>query len=148
MNFIQKLTQDTLNGNWDFHWKYVDGTKTYTFNVPKHYLSGMNFSLEKDSDMVILPNGYGLIYDKNALKALRDAVDVSLENTADKSIEMYLSGETMTEEQQTSEEEADIETKTEQPVKEKSNEKAVNKLNRNVGVTTRPDPTTKSPTKR
>jgi len=125
MNFIQKLTQDTLNGDWDFKWKYNDGSKTYTFNVPKHYLTGMNFSLEKDPDMVILPNGYGLIYDKNALKALKDAVDVSLENTADKSVEMYLAGETMTEEQQANEEEAN--TEIEQPVEEKTKEETKSK---------------------
>jgi len=128
MNFIQKLTQDTLNGDWDFKWKYNDGSKTYTFNVPKHYLTGMNFSLEKDPDMVILPNGYGLIYDKNALKALKDAVDVSLENTADKSIEMYLAGETMTEEQQASKEEDEAD----QPVEEKPKEKILKKSEKKV----------------
>lgn len=126
MNFIQKLTQDTLNGNWDFHWKYNDGSKIYTFNVPKHYLTGMNFSLEKDQDMIVLPNGYGLIYDKSAMKALRDAVDLSLENTADKSVEMYLAGETMTEEQQASEEENNAETG--KIVEEKPKEKVVKKL--------------------
>jgi hypothetical protein len=126
MNFIQKLTQDTLNGDWNFSWKYNDGSKTYTFNVPKHYLTGMNFSLEKDPDMVILPNGYGLIYDKNALKTLKDAVDVSLEKTADESVKMYLVGETMTEEQQASEDES----KVEQPVEEKSKEKVVNELDK------------------
>lgn len=120
MNFIQKLTEDTLNGNWDFHWKYTDSSKTYSFNVPKHYLTGMNFSLEKDADMIILPNGFGLIYSKESLIALKNAVDTSLENTADKSTEMYLSGEGVTEEEAGDGESGD----SEQPIEEKPRKKS------------------------
>lgn len=122
MNFIQKLTEDTLNGEWDFGWKYTDSTKTYAFNVTKHYLTGMNFSLEKDPEMLILPNGYGLIYNKEAMVALRDAVDVSLESTADQSIEKYLSGEGVVEEE-TSDGESVEDGDSEKLVEEKPKEK-------------------------
>jgi hypothetical protein len=122
MNFIQKLTEDTLNGEWDFGWKYTDSTKTYAFNVTKHYLTGMNFSLEKDPEMLILPNGYGLIYNKEAMVALRDAVDVSLESTADQSIEAYLSGEGVSEEESVDGESVE-DGNSEQPIEEKPKEK-------------------------
>jgi hypothetical protein len=140
MNFIQKLTEDTLNGDWDFRWKYNDGSKTYTFNVPKHYLTGMNFSIEKDADMIILPNGFGLIYSKESLIALKNAVDASLENTADKSTEMYLSNEGVTEEETSDEEDGDSNL----PAGEKPDKQEKLK----VGVITHPDPKTKSANKK
>jgi hypothetical protein len=88
MNFVEKLIEDTYNGDWDFFWKYSDGSKTYTINKAKHYLSGLNFSFENDKKLIIFPNGYGLTTE--LLEELRDSVDNSLERTVDKSIEMYL----------------------------------------------------------
>jgi len=110
-----------LDGKWNFSWKYNDGSKTYTFNVLRHYLTGMNFSLEKDPTMLILPNGFGLIYDKESLLALKNAVDISLENTADECIEMYLSGEEVTEEE-SADNESDY---SEQAIEKETKEKGV-----------------------
>jgi hypothetical protein len=98
MNFVQKLIDDTNNGDWDFVWKYNDGSKTYTFNKTKHYLSGLNFSLENNNPLIIFPNGYGLKTD--LLSELESAVLQSLERTVDTSIEMYMSGKELTPEEE------------------------------------------------
>jgi hypothetical protein len=77
---------------WDGGWKYTEASDTYTFNVPKHYLSGLNFSIIKDNKLIIFPNGYGIEYSKEFLAQLKNAVDISLERTVDSDIKMYLSG--------------------------------------------------------
>ena len=96
MNFIQKLTQDTSSGMWDFIWKYSDGAKSFTFNKQKHYLSGLSFSMEKDNDLLVFPNGFGLNVGKEALTELKNVVILSLERTVKDSISTYLSGDDIT----------------------------------------------------
>jgi hypothetical protein len=100
MNFIQKLIDDTDKGDWDFSWKYSDGSKSYTFQVPKHYLSGMNFSIDNDPNIMIFPNGYSIKYDKSLLAKLKDSIDKSLERTVDECVKLYLMGKEMTPEQE------------------------------------------------
>jgi hypothetical protein len=92
MNFIQKLTKDTQDGMWDGAWKYTEASDTYTFNVPKHYLSGLNFSIVKNNKLIIFPNGYGMTTSSEVLEQLRDAIVISLERTVKDDIKMYLSG--------------------------------------------------------
>ena len=96
MNFIQKLTQDTSSGMWDFIWKYSDGAKSFTFNKQKHYLSGLSFSMEKDNDLLVFPNGFGLNVGSEAIILLMASVIDSLERTVRDSVETYLSGEVVT----------------------------------------------------
>lgn len=91
MSFIQKLTKDTQDGIWDGGWKYTEASDTYAFNVTKHYLSGLNFSIVKNNKLIIFPNGYGIEYSKESLIQLKNAVDVSLERTVDSDIKEYLS---------------------------------------------------------
>jgi len=98
MKFVQKLIDDTNNGDWDFKWKYSDGSQTYTFNQPKHYLSGLNFSLTANKKLLIFPNGYGL--ETTLLENLKKAIDVSLERTVDESMRLYVEGKEMTQEQE------------------------------------------------
>jgi len=98
MKFVQKLIDDTDNGDWDFKWKYSDGSETYTFNQPKHYLSGLNFSLLANKKLLVFPNGYGL--ETNLLENLKKAIDVSLERTVDESMRLYVEGKEMTQEQE------------------------------------------------
>jgi len=98
MKFVQKLIDDTNKGDWDFKWKYSDGSQTYTFNQPKHYLSGLNFSLTANKKLLIFPNGYGL--ETPLLKNLKEAIDVSLERTVDESMRLYVEGKEMTQEQE------------------------------------------------
>jgi len=93
MNFIQKLTKDTLSGMWDYDWKYSDGAKSYTFNLTKHYLSGLTFSIDKDPGAVVFPNGLLVRVEGEDLIGLRDACDVSLKNTFEDSVKRYMSGE-------------------------------------------------------
>ena len=98
MKFVQKLIDDTNKGDWDFKWKYSDGSQTYTFNQPKHYLSGLNFSLMVNKKLLIFPNGYGL--ETNLLENLKKAIDASLERTVDESMRLYVAGKEMTQEQE------------------------------------------------
>ena len=98
MKFVQKLIDDTNKGDWDFKWKYSDGSQTYTFNQPKHYLSGLNFSLLANKKLLIFPNGYGL--ETNLLENLKKVIDVSLERTVDESMRLYVEGKEMTQEQE------------------------------------------------
>jgi hypothetical protein len=93
MNFIEKLIEETINGNLDFVWKYNDGTQMYTFKIPKHPLNETSFSLAKDPGLIVLPNGCGVDYSKELLKQLRDAVDQSIIRTADTIMRDYVSGE-------------------------------------------------------
>jgi len=98
VKFVQKLIDDTNKGDWDFKWKYSDGSQTYTFNQPKHYLSGLNFSLMVNKKLLIFPNGYGL--ETNLLENLKKAIDASLERTVDESMRLYVAGKEMTQEQE------------------------------------------------
>lgn len=91
--FLQKLIENTNSGDLDFVWKYNDGSKSYTFIIPKHYLSGMNFSLEKDFGLLIFPNGFAIEYSKENINQLKDSINISLERTVETSIKMYV-GET------------------------------------------------------
>ena len=100
MDFVQKLTEDTMRGDWDFCWKYSDGATSYKFSKPKHYLSDMNFSIEKDAEAIVFPNGYVITYPKEELVQLRDAVNISMERTVDECIALYLAGKEMTAEQE------------------------------------------------
>jgi hypothetical protein len=93
MNFIEKLIEETTNGNLDFSWKYNDGSKMYTFKIPKHPLNETSFSLVKDPELIVLPNGCGIDYSKDLLRKLRDAVDQSIIRTADTIMADYVSGE-------------------------------------------------------
>jgi hypothetical protein len=106
----------------------------------------MNFSIISDPELLILPNGYGLIQKKDSLVKLRDAVNVSLERTADECVRLYLAGEEMTAEQQAV---VDEQEKAKQ-VADKTEIKPIdNKQEKlDVGVSTRPNPTIKAPTKR
>jgi hypothetical protein len=97
MGFIGKLTEDTANGLWNFTWKYNEGSNTYTFVVPKHYLNGMKFSITKnekgkflDFYNLILPNGFGLSYSKDVMLQLEKAVLASIEETVRISLGYYM----------------------------------------------------------
>jgi hypothetical protein len=105
MDFIEKLIVDTYKGDWDFFWKYSDGASTYSITKPKHYLSGLNFSLDKDETLITFPNGYGLMCPKEQLRQLRDEINLSLERTVDECIQLYLAGKEMTAEQEKAESE-------------------------------------------
>lgn len=99
MSFIQKLIDDTNNGDWDFYWKYNEGSDTFTLNKPKHYLAGLNFTTANKSKSVIFPNGSELFTDK--LSDLETAVRASLLSTMNQSIEMYLVNKELTLDQET-----------------------------------------------
>jgi len=98
MSFVQKLIDDTKNGDWDYCWKYSDGSGTYTLNKQKHYLSGLNFTTREKSKELIFPNGYAL--ESEQLGDLESAVLFSLEATVDDSVKLYLAGKEITQEQQ------------------------------------------------
>jgi hypothetical protein len=89
-SFLDKLIEDTNNGDLDFVWKYNDGSKSYTFVLAKHYLSGMTFSLEKDSELLVFPDGFAVQYSKEDIIRLRDSINLSLERTVETSIRMYI----------------------------------------------------------
>jgi hypothetical protein len=125
MNFTQKLIDDTKNGTWDFYWKLNEGTKTYSFTKPKHFLSGLNFSLEKDKSLIVFPNGYGL--KTGLLSLLEEAVLESMERTVDTSIQMYVSGEELTPDQE-AEQEAQDENKQSGASLLKNSEKETRKV--------------------
>lgn len=92
--FIQKLIDNTNSGDLDYVWKYTDASDTYTFVIPKHYLSGMKFSLQDEPDLMIFPNGLGVNFGKSDLNILRDVIDVSLERTVDTSMSLYTKEDT------------------------------------------------------
>lgn len=94
MGFVQKLIEDTNNGDWDFYWKYNEGSDTYTLNKPKHYLSGLNFTTANKNKYIIFPNGAGL--ESESLGELEIAVRGSLLGTMNQMIEMYLAGKELT----------------------------------------------------
>lgn len=94
MGFVQKLIEDTNNGDWDFYWKYNEGSDIYTLNKPKHYLSGLNFTTANKNKYIIFPNGAGL--DSESLGELEIAVRSSLLGTMNQMIEMYLAGKELT----------------------------------------------------
>jgi hypothetical protein len=98
MSFVQKLIDDTRNGDWNYCWKYSDGSGTYTLNKQKHYLSGLNFTTREKSKELIFPNGFAL--ESEQLGELESAVLFSLEATVDDSVELYLTGKEITQEQQ------------------------------------------------
>jgi hypothetical protein len=119
MNFVQKLTEDTKNGMWDFAWKYNDGSQNYTFNKDKHILRGMNFSLTEP--MMIFPNGYVIYYKEDLMKNLAKEIDVSLERTIDESIVRYMVGNPLSPEQEEVAAEQEANKSTEPKVKDVKN---------------------------
>jgi hypothetical protein len=98
MSFIQKLIDDTNKGDWDFYWKYNEGSDTFTLNKPKHYLTGLNFTTANKSKSVIFPNGSELFTEQ--LGNLETAVRSSLLSTMNQSIEMYLANKELTPDQE------------------------------------------------
>jgi hypothetical protein len=94
MEFLEKLIADTQAGKWDFNWKYSgEGSDTYSFNRPKNYLSGLNFSISKDKKAIVFPNGFIVTDEEATLKRLRDAINISLERTVVTIIGSYMSGD-------------------------------------------------------
>lgn len=87
MNFIDKLISDTLNGDWNYSW--IWSNDKYTFKVAKHPMSGLNFQIEyggkkgalSEKQLLIFPNGYGVEYPSDIILKLKEAIDLSLENT-------------------------------------------------------------------
>jgi hypothetical protein len=98
MNFVQKLIDDTNNGDWDFFWKYNEGSDTFTLNKPKHYLSGLNFTTSNKIKSIVFPNGSELFTTK--LDELEGAVRASLLSTMNQSMNMYLAGKELTPEEE------------------------------------------------
>lgn len=98
MNFVQKLIDDTNNGDWDFFWKYNEGSDTFTLNKSKHYLSGLNFTTANKSKGIVFPNGSELFTEK--LDELEGAVRASLLSTMSQSMDMYLAGKELTPEEE------------------------------------------------
>lgn len=107
MSFVQKLIDDTKNGMWNYDWKYNDGSKIYTFNKPKHFLSGLNFvaSIENKGKEIIFPNGVAL--ETEQIKELEEAVIFSLEATVDDSMKRYIAGKEVTQEEEAAQSEKD-----------------------------------------
>lgn len=110
MNFVEKLTKDTEKGDWDYCWKYSDGAMSYTFNKPKHYLSGLNFSLN-DLRTMVFPNGFVIYYDIGLMDNLSEAIDISLARTVDEMVNLYMAGEELTPEQEAAQAEQEKEKK-------------------------------------
>jgi hypothetical protein len=81
MRFIEKLIQDTKNGNLDFAWKYSDGSKTYTYSIPKDPMNGMSLDAKRASNTIIFSNGFGVNFNRKDLNILLDEIDISLERT-------------------------------------------------------------------
>jgi len=120
MNFIQKLIQDTDNGDWDFMWKYNAGT--YTLNKPKHYLSGLNFTTREKKKFIVFPNGSELTAKPaKMLEELKNSVRESLIRTMDISIRLYMNEKEMTPEEESTQ--AEEETNKNVEPKEKPIEK-------------------------
>ncbi len=89
MKFIEKLTQDTRNGKFDFAWRFSSPDK-YTFKQEKHPLSEMNFNLSDSSDTIIFPNGMSLRSSKEAMSTLKDEVIKAMNRSIDSIISAFV----------------------------------------------------------
>jgi hypothetical protein len=116
MSFTQKLIDDTKKGDWNYYWKYSDGSGTYTLNKPKHYLSGLNFTTREKSKELIFPNGFAL--ETEQLGELEEAVRKSLEDTVDEIVKLYLVGKELTPEAEAAQAEQEALKKTAELKKE------------------------------
>jgi hypothetical protein len=126
MNFVEKLIEETKNGNLDFVWKYSNAN--YKFSYPKHPMNDMFFTYIEDEKRfakltditMVFPNGAGIRFDKNQIKALALEVDMALLRANDVIVNDYLSGAIDKEVAQVT---AEAQTKTEKVPKttEKSN---------------------------
>ena len=90
-SFLQKLINDTTSGDLDGVWKYVDSSKTYSFVIPKHYLNGMNLSLENNFGSIIFPDGFMMNYTKENINQLIKVINISLQRTVETWMLQYLS---------------------------------------------------------
>lgn len=90
MTFLQKLTKDTIAGNWDDTWNYKDGSKTFSFIKTKHYLSGLTLGFSSKDLEIIFPNGYGVLCKKEELESLRDAILNAMDRRVNKCVGDYL----------------------------------------------------------
>ena len=87
--FLQKLKENSQNGSLDFVWKYNDGTKKYTFVIPKHYLNGM--SLDFSGGIINFPNGAAIVFDESEMSELKKVLDISIDRTVQTSMTQYVS---------------------------------------------------------
>lgn len=96
MNFIDQLIFDVKSGMWDYVWTW--NNEKYTFIPVKHYLRGLNFTLEyggkkgslSDVQNLIFPNGFSVQYPLDKILELKESVDESLERTVIDSQKTYL----------------------------------------------------------
>ena len=80
MNFLNSLIEDTKKGDLDFIWKFTEPDK-YIFSLIKDPMNGLNFDLSKES-MIIFPNGFGLLCDKDQLSVLKNEIRLAIERAA------------------------------------------------------------------
>lgn len=90
MRFIEKLIQDTKNGDLNFVWKYNEGSKTYTYSLPKDPMNGMSLDAKRVSNTIIFPNGFGVNFNRKDLDVLLDEIDISLQRTVTTIIHDYI----------------------------------------------------------
>jgi hypothetical protein len=88
MNFLNKLIEDTKKGDLDFIWKFNEPDK-YTFFAPKDPMNGMNFDLSKEP-IIIFPNGFGLLCNKDQLNVLKNEIRLAIERAAIKIMNQYV----------------------------------------------------------
>jgi len=88
MNFLNKLIEDTKKGDLDFIWKFNEPDK-YTFFAPKDPMNGMNFDLSKEL-IIIFPNGFGLLCNKDQLNVLKNEIRLAIERAAIKIMNQYV----------------------------------------------------------
>lgn len=88
MKFLEKLIEDTKKGDLDFIWKFNEPDK-YTFFAPKNPMNGLNFDLSKDT-LIIFPNGFGLLCDKERLNVLKDEVRLAIQRGAISIMDQYI----------------------------------------------------------
>jgi len=95
-SFIDTLIERTLNGDLDYVWHWSNDK--YTFQLTKHPLSGLNFTLEyggkkgeiSDNQILVFANGYGIEYPTDKILELQDAIIESLERTVIDSQKNYV----------------------------------------------------------
>jgi hypothetical protein len=88
MKFLEKLIEDTKDGDLDFIWKFNEPDK-YTFFAPKDPMNGLNFDLSKDN-VIIFPNGFGLLCDKERLNVLKDEIRKAIQRGAISIMDQYV----------------------------------------------------------
>lgn len=88
MKFLDRLIDDTKKGDLDFIWKFNEPDK-YTFFAPKDPMNGLNFDLSKDN-VIIFPNGFGLLCDKNQLNILKAEIRQAIQRGAISIMDQYV----------------------------------------------------------